>query len=181
MRETEYKWFADYLFKMSQRVTLNEATSTEFFLTRGVPQGSILGPLMQWTYNQSLKKTAKQSVCCLVRQGSAIRMTFAFKYVNTVKTYKYLGCLFDSSLPRNQYFDSCYRKACGRVRLLSKMRLYLTTEAAIKVYQAMILPLMTYSCIINMNLTTSQSDRLSSIGRRVSNKLVKLITFRILK
>ena len=67
-------------------------------------------------------------------------MTFAFKYVNTVKTYKYLGCLFDSSLPRNQYFDSCYRKACGRVRLLSKMRLYLTTEDAIKVYQAMILP-----------------------------------------
>ena len=46
-------------------------------------------------------------------------------------------------------------------------RLYLTTEVAIKVYQAMILPLMTYGCIINMHLTTSQSDRLSSIGRRV--------------
>ena len=102
---------------------------------------------------------------------------FDGKYVNTVKTYKYLGCLFDSSLSLNQHFDSCYRKACGQVRLLSKMRLYLTTEAAIKVYQAMILTLMTYGCIIKMNLTTSQSDRLSSIGRRVSNKYVKLITF----
>ena len=37
LRETEYKWFVDYLFKRSQRVTLNEATSTEFFLTSGVP------------------------------------------------------------------------------------------------------------------------------------------------
>ena len=38
------------------------------------------------------------------------------------------------------------------------MRLYLTTEDAIKVYQAMILPLMTYGFIINMHLTTSQSE-----------------------
>ena len=46
LRETEYKWFIDYLSKRSQRVTLDEATITEFFLTSGVPQGSILGPLM---------------------------------------------------------------------------------------------------------------------------------------
>ena len=41
-REKENDWFTDYLFKRSQRVALDNTLSTEFHLTCGVPQGSIL-------------------------------------------------------------------------------------------------------------------------------------------
>jgi hypothetical protein len=46
------------------------------------------------------------------------------------------------------------------------MRLYLTDDAATKIYKAMIVPLMTYNSIINLNLTTCQRYRLRSINRR---------------
>ena len=40
------RWITSYLFKRSQRVNANAITSALRQLTRGVPQGSIMGPLL---------------------------------------------------------------------------------------------------------------------------------------
>ena len=42
----ELEWFASYLFCRSQVVDINNKRSNEFYIYRGVPQGSILGPLL---------------------------------------------------------------------------------------------------------------------------------------
>ena len=42
----EISWFSSYLFHRSQVVTIDGVTSNSEFVTHGVPQGSILGPLL---------------------------------------------------------------------------------------------------------------------------------------
>ena len=39
-------WFASYLSKRKQKVSLNNITSDDEMITDGVPQGSIRGPLL---------------------------------------------------------------------------------------------------------------------------------------
>ncbi len=45
-----YDWIASYLQSRSQRVIINNATSSEQSLLAGVPQGSVLGPLLFTVY-----------------------------------------------------------------------------------------------------------------------------------
>ena len=48
------KWFESYLSRRSQKVVLNGHSSTSLWVTSGVPQGSILGPLLFIIYMAEL-------------------------------------------------------------------------------------------------------------------------------
>ena len=55
LTETALKWFSSYLLGRSQRVSIEDATSPPRCLEYGVPQGSILGPLLFTFYMAPLK------------------------------------------------------------------------------------------------------------------------------
>ena len=88
---------------------------------------------------------------------------------NVTKEYTYLGYTLDNTLKLNGCFNIAYRKCCNRLQLLSKLRHYVTTDAAAKIFQSMILPVVTYSGLLKLQLTRTQLKRIQSIERRAKN------------
>ena len=53
------KWFKSYLCERKQFVVYNNVKSTESLITCGVPQGSILGPLLFLLYINDMANVSK--------------------------------------------------------------------------------------------------------------------------
>ena len=91
----------------------------------------------------------------------------SFEIISTT-SYKYLGVILDSNLSLNDDFSSKYKKASTRLGLLQRMRPMLTVKAAVFIYQSMIIPIITYCGILNLNISNSQNGKLDSLQTRAS-------------
>ena len=56
VRDTALRWFSSYLSGRSQSVKINESLSKSTGLECGVPQGSVLGPILLSLYTAPLSK-----------------------------------------------------------------------------------------------------------------------------
>ena len=63
--------------------------------------------------------------------------------MSNATTYKYLGNQLDRNLNLDENFERAYRKACSRLHLLAKLRCHLITLAAMKIFDMVIMPLLT--------------------------------------
>ena len=61
VQHKELNWFKDYLFNRHQVVMFNNFQSKSYPVTCGVPQGSILGPLLFLVYFNDFIKVVKHS------------------------------------------------------------------------------------------------------------------------
>ena len=78
-----------------------------------------------------------------------------------------------------EHFNLTYKKASSRLSLLSKLRFLLTDEAAKTMYQTMILPVVTYFCLVDLKSTETQKKRLESLdnrSRKIVNRNAPIIT-----
>ncbi len=57
---TAKSWFSSYLFNRSQRVAIGSSLSNEFSLESGLPQGSVVGPILFNTYTAPLEMILKR-------------------------------------------------------------------------------------------------------------------------
>ena len=96
--------------------------------------------------------------------------------LNQINRYKYLSTLLDASLSLNDNFTVIYKKASTRLRLLEVLKENLTDKARKCVYQSMIVPLLKYNFIANLNLNRNQLGRSCSLDWRVSQILDEPMT-----
>ena len=94
----------------------------------------------------------------------SLELTIDEHPINNTTQYCYLGNKLDPGLSLNENFESSYKKASGRLHLLRKLRTYLNNDAAQKVFEMMIVPILTYSKLtIDQDTTTkAQLDRETS-------------------
>ena len=86
--------------------------------------------------------------------------------VHHVDSYVYLGNQLDSKLNLNDNFDKAYKKATGRLNLLTKLRSFLNFEAAYNIFEMVIAPIVLYSSLIHLQLTSTQKRKLQSLSNR---------------
>jgi hypothetical protein len=84
--------------------------------------------------------------------------------VNFMSHYKYLGVHLKSSLNVNKAF----KKASGYLKLLAKTRSFLSTKASLDIYQAMVIPVLTYCSLVCTCSTTTQKKQLKSFEKRAA-------------
>ena len=68
--------------------------------------------------------------------------------IDRVTSYKYLGVTLDATLNYNNHLNNCLSLASHNIFLLSKIRKYITFEAATRIYKTMILPIVEYVDIL---------------------------------
>ena len=105
------QWFESYLLGRSQRVVLNGCSSTSINVRSGVPQGSILGPLLFIIYIDQLSSLPLASKTTLQLYADDILLYSTFKPgddltdlqsdINTISlTVRHLGLNLNTVKPK---------------------------------------------------------------------------------
>ena len=104
IRGNLWKWFQSYLSGRSQRVLLNHTTSDPLPVLSGVPQGSILGPLLFLIFVNDIPLSIKHSNIYLYADD-----TKCFKHISSVSDCSHLqedlSLLSSWSLKWNLHFN----------------------------------------------------------------------------
>ena len=225
IKDIELEWFTDYLFYRAAYVSYDGHISSKHYITCGVPQGSILGPLLflisfndivdsiehcnvikyaddvvlyaagkdiesiksrlsgdmlkisHWLEENELILNLKQGKTESLLFGTTKRrsvlddsLTVSFNDIgiDSTEEYTYLGVQIGPTLNMRSQFDATFKKATSRLRLLSKIRPNLNVNAAKAIYNCMILPILTYCGVLNLNLTQTQLNKLTSLQERAT-------------
>jgi len=104
----------------------------------------------------------------LFKINKHLDVSFRQRPINNVSEYKYLGNVVDQHLNFSQNFDKVYKKASGRLKLLQRLRSYLTRESAYSIYSMMIVPLLTYRSTVKLCHSETQKKMLKSLESRAT-------------
>lgn len=113
----------------------------------------------------------------LKKLTSPIKIYFNNQLIKTTEQYNYLGSLLDCSLNFNKNFDRAYKKCSSRLRLLMKIRQFIDTFTAKTIHRSMVMPVMTYCGVMNLNLYHTYRLKLQSLDRR-SNVIVNAFSLK---
>ena len=86
--------------------------------------------------------------------------------IDKIHSYKYLGITLDMNFTHKKHLENCIRSTSYKTLLLSKVRKYITTDAAIRIYKTMILPLVDYGDILYDGTNSALLTKLQTLQNR---------------
>ena len=151
-------YFSDPCFEVIQSTLNSELTNIANYFT----ENELIVNLAKGKTESMLFGTAKR----LSLNPAKLELSFSGNQINFANCYKYLDTVLDPSLVLNKDFENSYKKASTRLRLMSYLRCNLTRKTAGHVYSMMITPLLKFNCIVNLNFSKTQMNKLKSIDNR---------------
>ena len=86
--------------------------------------------------------------------------------IDYVFQYKYLGVTIDEILSFRAHLNNTIKVVAHEISLLSRIRFYITEDAAVKIYKSMILPYLDYGDIFFMHSNLKQIRKLQTLQNR---------------
>ena len=86
--------------------------------------------------------------------------------VNFTEKYKYLGIILSPTLSMSTHFNATYKKVAARIRMLKRIRFFINSDTASKIYRSMIVPVLTYSPLVTMNVNNTEKEKILSLENR---------------
>ena len=86
--------------------------------------------------------------------------------LDRVYSYKYLGITLDVNLNYNKHLENVIKSISYKSLLLAKIRKYITTDVAIRIYKTMILPVLEYGDILYDGTNKKLLDKLQTLQNR---------------
>ena len=112
----------------------------------------------------------------LNQQEREIEINYQSQPINTTNSYKYIGVQLDPSLSMQEHFNSICRKGSSRIRLLKRIRPFITDLATLRMYQALIVPIIIYCSLTNFYHQPYRKSSIFALKSRVCKLTNKDIT-----
>jgi hypothetical protein len=224
----ELMWFKDYMSSRTQSVVLDGCMSDSMVIDYGVPQGSILGPLLFTLYINNLPSVVRHSKvvlyaddtvlfvsgdnaidienklcadiqevhkwltqnkltlnanktkcmvfgnqCKLTKCKPNLNVTIGQTVLEQVQCFKYLGLYFDPCLKWTAHVDKISAKVSQRIGIMSRVGKYIPPDVTVKLYKALILPIIHYGDIIWSKGNCNNVSRVQRLQNRAGRTILK--------
>jgi len=90
-----------------------------------------------------------------------------------VNKFKYLGVWIDENISWSDHIDAMCKKVSQRLGILKRVRPYINLETSKKLYNALILPLLEFNCVVWSNTTETNLNRVQKLQNRAARIILR--------